>query len=136
MITLFESALIEGDDILTLVLDWAGLIALMFGASFCMASAIGIRRLDELYARMHAATKPQVLGTLLVLLGIGLRLRDPSTVGLLILVGMFQMLTIPAAAQLLARAHLRTRSVDDTEDTSDRRQVATLTDSRDPEPPV
>ncbi|WP_217991210.1 monovalent cation/H(+) antiporter subunit G [Mobilicoccus massiliensis] len=109
--------------------DWAGLVSLFLGACLCLASGIGINRLDELYARMHAATKPQVLGTFLVLLGIGLRLRDPSVVGLLVLIGCCQLVTIPAAAQLLARAHLRTRPYGQVAATSGR--VATVEDSRD-----
>lgn len=89
--------------------DIAGLVVLLLGAVLCLCSAIGVARLEGVYARMHAATKPQVLGVLLVLLGIGLRLRDPSVVGLLLLVGACQLLTIPASAQLLARAHLHAR---------------------------
>ena len=46
--------------------DAAGLAALTAGALLCLASAIGITRLDDFYSRMHAATKPQVLGVLLV----------------------------------------------------------------------
>lgn len=87
--------------------DAAGLAALTLGALLCLASAIGITRLDDFYARMHAATKPQVLGVLLVLLGIGLRLRDPYDIGMLVLVGCFQLLTIPASGQILSRAHHR-----------------------------
>ncbi len=87
--------------------DVLGLAALTMGALLCLASAIGITRLNGFYSRMHAATKPQVLGVLLVLLGLGLRLRDPYAVGMLLLVGVFQLLTIPASGQILARAHYR-----------------------------
>jgi len=125
MSALFDAATADriGD-----VCDWVGLGTLLFGAVLCLASAIGLVRLDELYARMHAATKPQVLGVLLVLLGVGLRLRDPSVIGLLVLVGLFQLLTIPASAQMLARAHLRTRppGYDDAP-----RRVADITDATD-----
>lgn len=128
-VTMLRLAVDAGvQDTVGLVCDWAGLIALFFGAVLCLASAIGLLRLDELYARMHAATKPQVLGVLLVLIGIGLRLRDPSVIGLLLLVGIFQMLTIPAAAQLLARAHLRTQPRGFIEKSGGK--VATLNDAR------
>ncbi|GAB78892.1 multisubunit sodium/proton antiporter, MrpG subunit [Austwickia chelonae] len=94
------------------VADAAGLVCLFVGAALCLASAVGLLRLDDLYSRMHAATKPQVLGVLLVLMGIGLRLRDPFDLGMLFLVGVFQLFTIPAAAQMLARAHHRTQGDD------------------------
>lgn len=115
--------------------DWAGALLLTAGALLCLTSAIGLVRFDEVYARMHAATKPQVLGTLCVLTGVGLCLRDPGIVGMLLLVAAAQMLTIPASAQLLARAHLRTRG----RGHDDRaRRVVSFTDSRhltaDPEP--
>lgn len=89
------------------IADVAGLAALTAGALLCLASAIGIMRLRDFYSRMHAATKPQVLGVLLVLVGLGLRLRDPYAIGMLVLVGIFQLFTIPASSQILARAHYR-----------------------------
>jgi multicomponent Na+:H+ antiporter subunit G len=60
---------------------------------------------------MHAATKPQVLGLLLVLLGVGLRLRSSIDIGTLVVVAVFQMLTTPVAAHMVARAAYRTGNV-------------------------
>ncbi len=89
------------------IADVAGLVCLLAGALLCLTASIGLLRLSDLFLRMHAATKPQVLGVLLVLLGIGLRLRDGFDVGTLLLVGVFQLLTIPVSAQMLARAQHR-----------------------------
>ena len=61
----------------TQVADAAGLAALLAGALLCLAGAIGLLRFRDLLSRMHASTKPQVLGVLLVELGLGLRLRSP-----------------------------------------------------------
>ena len=36
------------------------------------------RQPGEVLVRMHAATKPQVFGLLLVLLGVGFSIRDPK----------------------------------------------------------
>lgn len=91
------------------IADWTGLVLLLLGALLCLASAIGINRLDALYARMHAASKPQVLGVLLVLAGLALRLRTPLDMGMLFLVGIFQLFTVPASSQMLARAHFRSQ---------------------------
>ena len=64
-------------------------------------------RFPDTLSRMHAATKPQVLGVLLLLLGVALRLRTPSDLGMVALVGVFQLATAPVAAQMIGRAAYR-----------------------------
>ena len=49
------------------IADVLGLAALAAGSLLCLSAAIGINRLPDFFSRMHAATKPQVLGLLLVL---------------------------------------------------------------------
>ena len=61
----------------------ASAACLLLGALLTLIAAIGILRFPDVLTRMHSATKPQVLGLLVVLVGLGLRLRDPSTIGLL-----------------------------------------------------
>ncbi|MVA75223.1 Na+/H+ antiporter subunit G [Auraticoccus sp. F435] len=90
------------------VLDIAGLVCLLLGSLLCLTAAIGVLRFGDLLTRMHAGTKPQVLGLLLVLLGVGLRLRTGIDMGMIVLIGLFQLLTVPVAAQLVARAAART----------------------------
>jgi multicomponent Na+:H+ antiporter subunit G len=84
--------------------DGAGDGALVAGAAMSLTSAVGLLRLPDVLTRMHAATKPQVLGLLLILLGAALRLRDADDVTTLVLVGMFQTWTVPVAAHMVARA--------------------------------
>ena len=60
----------------TTVADWASALFLLGGAILCLAASLGLLRFPELISRMHAATKPQTLGVLFVLLGVELRLRD------------------------------------------------------------
>jgi monovalent cation/proton antiporter MnhG/PhaG subunit len=74
------------------------------GAALALVAAIGVVRFDNLFSRMHAATKPQVLGLLLILAGIGLRVEDWHDLGLLVLVAVFQLMTAPIAAHMLGRA--------------------------------
>ena len=90
---------------------WDALAAacLLAGALLCLAAGVGLLRFPDALARMHAATKPQTLGLLLVLAGAGLGLREWRVVGVLLLVGLFQVLTTPIGAQLLGRATYRTR---------------------------
>ena len=76
-----------------------------------LVAAIGILRFPDVLTRMHSATKPQVLGLLLVLLGLGLRLRDPAAIGLLALVALFQLVTSPIASHMVGRASFRAGQV-------------------------
>lgn len=96
---------------LTQVLDIAGLVFLLLGAMLCLAASIGLLRFSDLLTRMHAGTKPQVLGVLLVIVGVGLRTRSGLDVGMLVLIAVFQLLTIPAGAHMAGRAGFRTGQI-------------------------
>lgn len=93
------------------MLDVLGLVFLLLGALLCVAAAVGLLRFPDLLTRMHAGTKPQILGVLLVLLGVGLRTRAGLDVGMLILIALFQMLTIPVGAHMVGRAGFRTGQI-------------------------
>lgn len=93
------------------VADAASAVCLLGGAFLAFAAGVGALRFPDLLARMHAATKPQVLGLVLVLVGLALRLRDRGPVWALVLVALFQMLTAPVAAHLVGRAGYRTGKV-------------------------
>jgi multicomponent Na+:H+ antiporter subunit G len=72
---------------------------------------VGLIRFPDLLARMHSATKPQVLGLVLVLIGLALRLRSGPALWMLVLIAAFQMLTSPVAAHMVGRAGYRTGKV-------------------------
>nr|WP_221441644.1 monovalent cation/H(+) antiporter subunit G [Jiangella mangrovi] len=84
---------------------------LLAGCALSLIAAIGLIRFPDLFSRMHAGTKPQVLGLLLILVGVGLRLRDWTDVGMLLAVAMFQLLTAPVAAHMIGRAAYRRGAV-------------------------
>jgi multicomponent Na+:H+ antiporter subunit G len=92
--------------------DWAAAACLLLGAGLSLVAGIGLLRLPDTLTRMHAATKPQVLGLLLVLLGVALRLRSWVDLGTLVLIGAFQLMTVPVAAHIVGRAAYRTGQVD------------------------
>lgn len=106
------------------VADWLGAACLTAGALLSLAAGIGVLRFPDVLDRMHAATKPQVLGVLLLLVGLALRLRTPSDLGMLALVAVFQLATAPVAAQMVGRAAYRSGRVDrallDTDELADR----------------
>ncbi len=91
-----------------LVADILGAICFAAGALLAFFAAIGVLRFPDIFARMHAATKPQVLGLFLVLVGIALILRQGTATWVLLLVAVGQMLTAPVAAHMIGRASYRT----------------------------
>ena len=93
------------------VADVASIVCLTGGAFFAFAAGVGALRFPDLLARMHAGTKPQVLGLILVLVGLALRLREGGAVWALVLVAVFQMISAPVAAHMVGRAGFRTGKV-------------------------
>jgi len=93
------------------VLDVAAAAFLLAGSGLALAAGVGLLRFRDLLARSHAATKPQVLGVLLMLAGLALWLRSGPITSVLVLVGLFQMVTAPVAAHLVTRAGYRTGKV-------------------------
>ncbi|TDE00083.1 monovalent cation/H(+) antiporter subunit G [Jiangella asiatica] len=92
---------------MTTVVEIASAVCLIAGSSLSLIAAIGLLRFPDLLSRMHAGTKPQVLGLLLILVGVGLRLRDWTDLGMLLAVAMFQLLTAPVSAHMIGRAAYR-----------------------------
>ncbi len=82
-------------------------VCLTAGALLSLAAGVALVRFPDLLSRMHAATKPQVLGLLLVLLGCGLQLRNTVDVTTLLLVAVFQLGTAPVAAHMIGRSGYR-----------------------------
>jgi multicomponent Na+:H+ antiporter subunit G len=76
-----------------------------------MAAGIGILRFPDVLTRLHAATKPQVLGLALVLLTIVLRVPTWGVLSTAVLIMTFQLLTQPMTAHMLGRAAYRSDHV-------------------------
>ena len=82
---------------------------LIGGAAMNLAAAIGLLRFPDLMSRMHAATKPQVLGLLLMLAALGLQMRAWPLLPVLLVAWLFQLLTVPVSAHMVGRAGYRTK---------------------------
>ncbi|WP_188127326.1 monovalent cation/H(+) antiporter subunit G [Actinoplanes lobatus] len=91
----------------TAVLDAVAGFCLLGGALLSLAAGVGLLRFPDLLSRMHAATKPQVLGLLLILTGTAIRLGTLVDITTLVLVGVFQLITAPVAAHMVGRAAYR-----------------------------
>lgn len=98
-------------QVLGTVLDVVASLFLLGGSLLTFAAAVGLVRFPDLLARTHVAAKPQVLGLILLLLGLALRLRTVDVLWVLVLVAAFQMLTSPVAAHMVSRAGFRTGKV-------------------------
>lgn len=77
------------------------------GAVLAVIAGIGLQRFPDVFARMHAATKPATLGLALVLAGATLRMPDTGAVAKLLLVIVLQFITAPVGSHLVGRAAYR-----------------------------
>ncbi|WP_100500886.1 monovalent cation/H(+) antiporter subunit G [Geodermatophilus chilensis] len=93
---------------------WDDVVAyscLLAGAALCLTAGLGLVRFPDVLSRMHAGTKPQVLGVLLVMVGAAIRLDGWANAWMLLLVAAFQLLTAPVSAQMISRVAYRRRHV-------------------------
>ncbi|PXW29062.1 monovalent cation/H(+) antiporter subunit G [Nocardia sp. 348MFTsu5.1] len=89
-------------------------ILVLTGSLLAFTASIGILRFPDTMTRMHAATKPQTLGLLLVLAGAGIRLWDTVDFGMLVLSGIFALITAPVIAHRVGKlAYQEQRMRDD-----------------------
>jgi multicomponent Na+:H+ antiporter subunit G len=91
---------------------WVDVLSAVFmivGAVMSLGAAVGLLRFPDLLSRMHAATKPQVLGLFLLLASIGLQMRTWWVWPVLLVAWIFQLLTVPVSAHMVGRAGYRTK---------------------------
>ena len=82
-------------------------VALVAGAALSLLAAVGLHRFPDVFARMHAATKPATLGLALIVGTVALRTPDHDDTAKLLLAIVLQLLTSPVAAHMVARAAYR-----------------------------
>lgn len=93
--------------------DIVSAVLILSGSALALTAAIGVVRFPDTLSRMHAATKPQVLGLLLVLAGAAVRLWGAADVGMLILTGMFTLITAPVVANRVGQLAYREQNFRD-----------------------
>ncbi|MEK4250085.1 monovalent cation/H(+) antiporter subunit G [Paenibacillus sp. FSL W7-1287] len=92
-----------------IIIEYAVVGIVLFGAIFCALGAFGLVRLPDVYLRSHAATKSATLGVLCVLLGAFLYfwlVLDHISIKLLLGI-VFVFITSPVAGHLNGRAAYR-----------------------------
>lgn len=87
---------------------------LVLGAALALIAGVGLLRLPDVFARMHAATKPATLGLVLLAVGAGLAWRSVTESITLALVVVLQFLTAPAGSHMVGRAVARAGVARDT----------------------
>jgi len=96
-----------------LVWDVSSLVLVLIGALLCLTASIGLLRFRDVPTRLHAATKPQVLGLIVICLAIALALRSWPVVAFLVPVVLIQLATAPLSAHIVGRAAYRNGTIDE-----------------------
>ena len=89
------------------ILDISSAVLLVVGAALSLAAAVGLIRFPDALARLHAATKPQI-----IVIALALSVRSWAALLLLLPVIVFQMLTSPISAHMVGRSGYRTGAYD------------------------
>lgn len=99
------------------VIDAAVLVLILLGAILCLSAAVGLLRFRDVPSRLHAATKPQVLGLVLICLAIALSMRTVGGIlfGLAIVapIVLMQFATAPLSAHIVGRQAYRNGTTDE-----------------------
>jgi multicomponent Na+:H+ antiporter subunit G len=87
-------------------LEWLATAVLVAGGFFYLAGTVGLLRFPDALSRLHALTKADNVGLLLVCVGLGLLAGDPQTGALLLLIWLIALLAATVSAHLIARRAL------------------------------
>jgi multicomponent Na+:H+ antiporter subunit G len=88
-------------------MDWAVGTMLGVGLLFHAAASLGVLRLPDFYARLHAQSKAETVGALLALGAVALWEGLTLTTVKVLFIAVFFFLTNPSAAHAVGRAALR-----------------------------
>lgn len=97
------------------IFDFISSIFVLVGAVLCFGAAVSLVRFPDVLGKMHAITKPQVLGLIFVSMGIAISLRTWWTIGLCVLIIALQLLTAPVSASLVSRSAYRSGLADESQ---------------------
>lgn len=95
------------------MIDVIVLVLILIGALLCLTASIGLLRFRDVPTRLHAATKPQVLGLILIAIAIGLSLGSWQVAAFLVPVVLIQLATAPLAAHMVGRQAYRNGTIDE-----------------------
>lgn len=88
-----------------MLLEIAGVGALVFGLFFCAVGVLGVIRMPDSLTRLHASGKVATLGLFGLLVGAAILM--PSIFFKILALGLFVLLTSPVATHAIAAAEYR-----------------------------
>jgi multicomponent Na+:H+ antiporter subunit G len=88
-------------------LDWVAAALIAAGVGFFVAGTIGLLRLPDPLSRLHALTKADNLGLLLVVAGLLVQVREPLLGIKLVLIWVLVLAAGATAAHLIAKRAVR-----------------------------
>jgi multicomponent Na+:H+ antiporter subunit G len=94
--------------VLETVLEVLTAACLVLGGALSAIAGIGLLRYPDALSRLHAATKPQILGLAFILAAVALDDRSWATLLPLGAVLLVQVLTTPISGHMVGRAGYRT----------------------------
>ncbi len=89
-----------------IVLTWLAYALLVAGALFYLAGTIGLLRFPDALSRLHALTKADNVGLLLICLGLGILSQSLREALLLLLIWLLALTAATVSAHLIARRAL------------------------------
>lgn len=92
-----------------MIADIVTLVFICAAAALSLAAAIGLVRFPDLMSRLHAASKPQILGLILMMFAIAIQIPHWGPITTMFLVVTFQMMTTPVGTHMVGRAGYRTK---------------------------
>ncbi|MBN8424826.1 monovalent cation/H(+) antiporter subunit G [Microbacterium esteraromaticum] len=97
------------------VADTIVLVLVLIGAILCLSAAVGLLHFRDVPSRLHAATKPQVLGLLLICLAIAVSQRTVGGILLGLVIStpviLLQFVTAPLSAHMVGRQAYRNGTI-------------------------
>lgn len=95
----------------SLIADIVSLVFILPGAFMVFSAAVGTVRFNSTLARVHAITKPQTTGLVLMITGTIIRVttaddfgpHEKGDIGMMLLLVIFALMTNPVTAQRLGR---------------------------------
>jgi multicomponent Na+:H+ antiporter subunit G len=80
---------------------------LLSSVGFVLLASVGLHRFDDVFSRVHAATKAITFGVLLAAAGTALQVDVGIDTAKLVLAGALQVVSAPVSAHLVSRAAYR-----------------------------
>lgn len=90
-----------------MIIEITALVLVLIGALLCLTAAVGLLRFRDVPSRIHAATKPQVLGLVLIAIGVAVALQTWIAAAFLAPMVIIQLATAPLSAHMAGRQAYR-----------------------------